>query len=99
MHCKNTFSELADFQEESLRNQAFLLERVQNLENLLLNSLQNRGANSRWAGWKWPIKTTADVDAVELWLLDPRNYQEEVCTIYVFQILFCLLYIDNCCRK
>ncbi|XP_035702537.1 uncharacterized protein LOC118434013 [Folsomia candida] len=72
------FSEFRNFQEESLRNQAFLLERVQNLENLLLNSLQNRGANSRWAGWKWPIKTTADVDAVELWLLDPRNYQEEV---------------------
>ncbi|XP_035701147.1 uncharacterized protein LOC110862162 isoform X2 [Folsomia candida] len=41
------FSEFRNFQEESLRNQAFLLERVQNLENLLLNSLQNRGANSR----------------------------------------------------
>lgn len=82
MHFKNNSCKNSDFQVESLRNQAFLLERVHNLENLLLNSLQNWGT-TRWAGWKLPIKTVTDMDAVELWLIDQCNYQEEVCNICI----------------
>ncbi|OXA64892.1 hypothetical protein Fcan01_01660 [Folsomia candida] len=73
-------NEFRKFQVESLRNQELLLERIHQLEKIVLNSLnsQQGAACSAKNTWSWPIKDEGELISVEVWLRDPTNYNHEV---------------------
>jgi len=66
-----------EFQEECLHNQQLLLERVQQLEKVVLHSLQTN-ISSSVPGWTWPVQNELQLLAVEDWLKDSNHYQQEV---------------------
>jgi hypothetical protein len=68
-----------EFQDESLKNQQLLLERVSELENVVLRSMKNNSTStSTTTSWNWPIRTQEDLEKAEEWFKEKQLYQQEV---------------------
>lgn len=80
---------ILEFQVESLRNQELLLERIHQLEKIVLNSLnsQQGAACSAKNTWSWTIKDQGELISVEVWLRDPTNYNHEVKTLFTLTLI------------
>jgi hypothetical protein len=70
---------ILEFQDESLKNQQLLLERVSELENVVLRSMKNNSASTSTAtSWNWPMRTQEDLEKAEDWFKEKQLYQQEV---------------------
>jgi len=56
-----------------------LLQRIQQLENVVLTAIKSQTPlPSDIKGWAWPLKTEENLKSAELWLKDHSRYQQEV---------------------
>jgi hypothetical protein len=70
---------ILEFQDESLKNQQLLLERVSELENVVLRSMKNNSTSTSTAtSWNWPMRTQEDLEEAEDWFKEKQLYQQEV---------------------
>jgi hypothetical protein len=68
-----------EFQDESLQIQQLLLERVSELENVVLRSIRNNSTStSTTTSWNWPMRTQEDLEKAEEWFKEKQLYQQEV---------------------
>lgn len=70
-----------EFQEESLRNEHLLLERVANLEKLVIKLTRLAASNcSDNTNINWPAKTLEELEQIEAILKTEKTiYNKEVC--------------------
>ncbi|OXA36710.1 Urease accessory protein UreF, partial [Folsomia candida] len=75
---ESLLTEFRKFQEESLRNQHLLLERVANLEKLVIKSTRIAAANYPITNINWPAKTLYELEEIEALLKNPLTYNQEI---------------------
>ncbi|OXA55623.1 hypothetical protein Fcan01_09083 [Folsomia candida] len=75
---ESLLTEFRKFQEEALRNQHLLLERVANLEKLIIKSTRLAGANCPITNINWPAKTLDELEEIEAILKNPATYSQQV---------------------
>ncbi|OXA41424.1 hypothetical protein Fcan01_23896, partial [Folsomia candida] len=78
---ESLFAEFRKFQEESLRNEHLLLERVANLEKLVIKLTRLAASNcSDNTNINWPAKTLEELEQIEAILKTEKTiYNKEVC--------------------
>jgi len=62
---------------ESLRNQENLLERLKQLERVILHNI-TAVKDQTIDGWNWPIKSLQELEELNTWLENNDNFSQEV---------------------